>query len=65
MRLSPIPMILATGLTVAAAWGETEPGQGKGPAMTRIEVIAGNEVLKATLNDTPAARDFPRCCRWS
>lgn len=57
MRLSLIPTILATALA-AAAWGETEPGQGKGPAMTKIEVVAGNEKLKATLNDTPAARDF-------
>lgn len=58
MRISLIPTIVATALTVAAAWGETEPGQGKGLAMTRIEVIAGNEKLKATLNDTSAARDF-------
>ncbi|PQV57923.1 hypothetical protein LX70_01735 [Defluviimonas denitrificans] len=58
MRLSLIPTILPTALTVAAAWGETQLGQGKGPAMTRIELIAGNETLKATLNDTPAARDF-------
>lgn len=26
--------------------------------MTRIEIIAGNETLTATLNDTPTARDF-------
>lgn len=58
MRMSLIPTILATTLTVAAAWGETEPGQGKGPAMTRIEVIAGNATLTASLDDTPVAHDF-------
>jgi hypothetical protein len=34
----------------------TEPP--KGTAMTKIHVIVGNETLSATLDDTPAGRDF-------
>lgn len=57
MRKVLIATILAT--TVAGtALGETEPGNMQGSAMTRIEIIAGNETLTATLNDTPTARDF-------
>jgi hypothetical protein len=58
MRIPLIPAMVVATLAVAPVWAETETGQGRGTAMIRIQVIAGDEVPAATLNDTPAARDF-------
>lgn len=48
----------AAALATGPAWAETEAGQGKGTAMTRIQVVTGTDVLSAVLNDSAAARDF-------
>ncbi|MFC2967775.1 cyclophilin-like fold protein [Acidimangrovimonas pyrenivorans] len=58
MRSLLISATAAAALACAPVRAETASGEGKGPAMTRIEVIAGDTVLSATLNDTPTARDF-------
>lgn len=47
------------GLSSFAADGAGVAGQtGKGNAMIKMNVIVGDTVLPATLDDTPAARDF-------
>lgn len=58
MRIFLIPAIAALALASLSVRAETETGQGKEAAMTEIRVIAGDTVLPATLDDTPAARDF-------
>lgn len=54
-------MLVATALFAGQALAEsqnTDPA--KEGAMIRIHVIVGNETLAATLDDTPAGRDFAR-----
>ncbi|WP_269581263.1 cyclophilin-like fold protein [Roseibium sp. Sym1] len=58
-RLKPKCVALLFALAFlgpAAAGGATETQQET--VMTRIQVIAGDKVLAATLDDTPAGRDF-------
>lgn len=59
MRASPIlPIALLATLAVAAPGNAADRMQQGNAAMTKIHVIAGGTVLSATLEDTPAARDF-------
>jgi len=58
VRISLIPLMMVATFAIAPVRAETETGHAKGTAMTRITVTTGNEVLPATLNDSPAARDF-------
>ncbi len=55
IRLAMTAAILLAG-PASAETRNTEPP--KGTAMTGIHVIVGNETLSATLDDTPAGRDF-------
>jgi len=55
MRLAITAAVLLSGPALA----ETHKAQPlKGTAMNRIHVIVGDETLSATLDDTPAGRDF-------
>jgi hypothetical protein len=55
IRLAITAAVLLSG-PAPAETQNAEPT--KGAAMTRIHVIVGNETLSATLDDTPAGRDF-------
>lgn len=48
--------VLTVAVVLFAGLGLAE--QGKEDAMTRIQVVVGDEVLTATLDDNSAARDF-------
>ena len=55
VRLMITAAVLLSGLALA----ETKDADtAKEASMTRIHVIIGNETLSATLDDTPAGRDF-------
>jgi hypothetical protein len=55
MRLAIAAAVLLSGRAAV----ETHSAQPlRGTAMNRIHVIVGNETLSATLDDTPAGRDF-------
>ena len=53
-------IVVAILLSAAAAAETPSASPPKGTDMTRIHVIAGNQTLFATLDDTPAGRDFAR-----
>jgi hypothetical protein len=55
VRLTMTAVVLLSGPALSET-GNAEPP--KEYAMTRIHVIIGNEPLSATLDDTPAGRDF-------
>jgi hypothetical protein len=55
IRLAITAAVLLSGPAPAETQNAEPP---KGAAMTRIHVIVGNETLSATLDDTPAGRDF-------
>jgi hypothetical protein len=55
LRLAITIAALLTGPALAETQNASPP---KGAAMNRIHVIVGNETLSATLEDTPAGRDF-------
>lgn len=55
VRLMMAAALLFSGSTLAATRNVETP---KETAMIRIHVIVGKETLTATLDDTPAARDF-------
>ena len=52
------PALTAVALLFAPATAGHAEETNSGDVMTRINVIVGDEVMSATLNDTPAARDF-------
>ena len=56
-RLMLTAVFLLSGPALAGTWNAE---LSKGTAMTKIHVIVGNETLSATLDDTPAGRDFAR-----
>jgi len=55
IRLALTALVVLSG-PASAETEDAEPS--KGAAMTRINVIVGHETLSATLDDTPAGRDF-------
>lgn len=55
IRLTLAAAMLLSGLAMAGPLHAESPRE---TAMTRIKVIVGSETLSATLNDTPAGRDF-------
>lgn len=55
VRLTLTAAVLLSGPALAETRNAETP---KEVAMTRIHVIIGNETLSATLDDTPAGRDF-------
>ena len=55
VRLTMTAAVLLSGPALAETRNAETP---KEVAMTRIHVIIGNETLSATLDDTPAGRDF-------
>lgn len=56
-RLAIAAAALRSALAAAEISNASPP---KGTDMTRIHVIAGSQTLSATLDDTPAGRDFAR-----
>jgi hypothetical protein len=55
-----LAIALAALLSGLAAAETPNASPQKGTDMTRIHVIAGDQTLSATLDDTPAGRDFAR-----
>lgn len=58
-RLARRGFVMATLAAALSTAAHAQTGTGTNEAaMTRIQVIVGDTVLPATLDDTPAARDF-------
>lgn len=58
LLLAPGPACAAPPASSETADASTRTSKAKEPAVTRIHLIVGDQRLSATLDDTPAARDF-------